>query len=46
MVSLAVNGELASVLEEDYLKTDIYPWKIRETAELLVENTCLVRNKL
>ena len=40
MVSLAVNGELASVLGEDYLKTDIYlrTWKIRETAELLVEN--------
>ncbi len=40
MVSLAVNGELASVLGEDYLKTDIYlrTWKIRKTAELLVEN--------
>ena len=40
MVSLAVNGELASVLGEDYLKTDIYlrTWKIKKTAELLVKN--------
>ena len=32
MVSLAVNGELASVLGEDYLKTDIYlrTWKIKK----------------
>ena len=40
MVSLAVNGELASVLGREYLKTDIYlrTWKIRRTAELLVKN--------
>ena len=40
MVSLAVNGELASVLGSDYVKTDIYlrTWKIRKTANDLVKN--------
>ena len=39
MVSLAVNGELASVLGSDYVKTDIYlrTWKIRKTANDLVK---------
>ncbi len=40
MVSLAVKGELSSVLGEDYIKTDIYlrTWKIHHTANVLVKN--------
>lgn len=40
MVALAVKGELASVLGEKYVKTDIYlrTWRIHDTAKKLVEN--------
>ena len=40
MVALAVNGELASVLGDSYLKTDIYlrTWGIKKTAKKLVYN--------
>ncbi len=40
MVLLAVKGELASVLGEKFLDTDIYlrTWKIHETAKKLVDN--------
>jgi Protein related to penicillin acylase len=40
MVSLAVEGKLASVLGKKYLSTDIYlrTWKIHETAKKLIQN--------
>ena len=40
MVALAVNGELASVLGDSYLKTDIYlrTWRIKKVAVELVSN--------
>ena len=39
MVSLAVRGELASVLGKKYINTDIYfrTWKIHKTAKKLVD---------
>ena len=39
MVALAVKGELASVLGDSYLKTDIYlrTWRIQKVAEQLVK---------
>ena len=39
MVALAVKGELASVLGDSYLKTDIYlrTWRIKKVAEQLVK---------
>ena len=40
MVALAVKGELASVLGDSYLKTDIYlrTWRIKKVATELVKN--------
>ena len=48
MVSLAVRGELASVLGIDYLKTDIYlrTWRIHYTAKLLVKNMDPINRKI